>query len=135
MLFKVGTKVIDPQILSDHVSDPKNGAITSFLGVVRNHNNGRQVLYPEYDAYPEMAEQVMQDIAKQVIEQYTLTNVAIQHRIGRLEIGEISLAIAVSSPHRRESFTGCSEIVERIKEILPVWKKEVWEKLANSLRL
>ena len=98
-----------------------------FFGVVRNNSMGRRVLYLEYDAYPEMAERVIRQIAQEAMARWPLTDVAIQHRIGRLEIGETSLLIAVSSPHRNEAFQACHQIVDRFKEVVPIWKKEVWE--------
>ncbi len=98
-----------------------------FLGVVRDNSRGRRVLYLEYDAYPEMATQVMRRIAEEALGRWPLTDVAMQHRTGRLEIGETSLLIAVSSPHRKEAFEACHHLVDRFKETVPIWKKEVWE--------
>ena len=127
MLFEVTRQALDPQRLMDHVRKDESGAVALFLGVVRNNSMGRPVLYLEYDAYSEMAEKVMGQIAQEAVARWPLSDVAIQHRIGRLEIGETSLLVAVASPHRQEAFQACHHIVERIKEILPVWKKEVWE--------
>jgi molybdopterin synthase catalytic subunit len=103
------------------------GAVALFYGIVRNENIGRRVLYLEYDAFPEMATKVMREIAEDIVEAYGLIDVAIQHRTGRLEIGEASLLVAVSSAHRREAFEACHELVDRFKEIVPIWKKEVFE--------
>lgn len=127
MLFEVTPRPLEPQRLIDHVRRDESGAVALFLGVVRNNSQGRRVLYLEYDAYPEMAAQVMRRISEEALARWPLSDVAIQHRIGRLEIGEISLLVAVASPHRQEAFAACHHIVERIKEILPVWKKEVWQ--------
>jgi molybdopterin synthase catalytic subunit len=85
------------------------------------------VLYLEYDAYPEMAEKVMRDLADEIKARFPITDIAVQHRTGRLEIGETSLLVAVSSPHRREAFEACHAYVDRLKEAVPVWKKEVFE--------
>jgi molybdopterin synthase catalytic subunit len=83
--------------------------------------------YLEYDAYPEMAEREMRRLAGEVREKWQVTEVAIQHRTGRLEIGEASLLVAVSSPHRREAFEAGQWLVDRFKDVVPIWKKEVFE--------
>jgi len=127
MLFEVTSAVLDPQRLIDHVRKDESGAVALFSGVVRNENLGRRVLYLEYDAYPEMAERVMREIAEEAMRRWAITDVAMQHRKGRLEIGETSLLVAVSAPHRKGAFEACHALVDRFKEIVPVWKKEVWE--------
>jgi molybdopterin synthase catalytic subunit len=127
VLFEVTSGALEPQRLIDHVRKDESGAVALFSGVVRNENLGRRVLYLEYDAYPEMAERVMRDIAGQAMVRWPITDVAMQHRTGRLEIGETSLLIAVSSAHRKEAFEACHALVDRFKEVVPIWKKEVWE--------
>jgi molybdopterin synthase catalytic subunit len=127
MLFEIVAGVLEPQRLIDHVRKDESGAVALFSGVVRNENLGRRVLYLEYDAYPEMAERVMREIAADAMGRWSLTDVAMQHRTGRLEIGETSLLIAVSSAHRKEAFEACHALVDRFKEVVPIWKKEVWE--------
>lgn len=109
------------------VSSPAAGAIGIFLGVVRDNNLGRRVNYLEYDAYPSMAEKVMAEIGEEARSQFALEDVAILHRTGRLEIGEASLLVAVSTGHRAESFEAGHWIVNQVKKRVPVWKKEVWE--------
>jgi len=125
--FEVTADPLDAQRLADHVRRDASGAVAVFLGVVRDNSMGRRVLYLEYDAYPEMATQVMRQIAEEAAARWPLTGVAMQHRTGRLEIGETSLVIAVSSPHRKEAFEACHHLVDRFKQVVPVWKKEVWE--------
>jgi molybdopterin synthase catalytic subunit len=127
MLFEVISSSLVPQRLIDHVRKDEAGAVALFSGVVRSENLGRRVLYLEYDAYPEMAERVMREIAEEAMGKWPITDVAMQHRTGRLEIGETSLLIAVSAPHRREAFEACHALVDRFKEVVPIWKKEVWE--------
>jgi molybdopterin synthase catalytic subunit len=127
MLFEVTERALDPQRMVDHVRKDESGAVALFYGVVRNNSRGRRVLYLEYDAYPEMAEKVMRRIAQEAMERRPLTDVAMQHRTGRLEVGETSLLIAVSSGHRKEAFEACHALVDRFKEAVPIWKKEVWE--------
>ena len=126
-LFEVTADPLDPQRLIKHVRRDESGAVAVFLGVVRDNSMGRRVLYLEYDAYPEMATRVMREIAEEAMARWPITDTAMQHRTGRLEIGETSLLIAVSSPHRREAFEACHHLVDRFKEVVPVWKKEVWE--------
>lgn len=127
MLFEVTAEPLDPQRLVEHVRSDESGGVALFYGVVRNHNMGRKVLYLEYDAYPEMATKVMRQIAEEMKAEKGIDDVAIQHRTGRLEIGETSLLIAVSSAHRKEAFEACHALVDRFKEVVPIWKKEVWE--------
>ncbi len=127
MLFEVTADELDPGRVVEHVRRDDAGAIALFYGVVRDHNRGRKVMHLEYDAYPEMATKVMQRIADEVNERFNIAESAIQHRTGRLEIGETSLLVAVSSAHRREAFEACQALVDRFKEEVPIWKKEVFE--------
>lgn len=127
MLFEVTAQPLDPQRVVEHVRKDEAGAVVLFYGVVRNENLGRAVDHLEYDAYPEMATKVMRQISEEIAERWPVTDVAMQHRTGRLEIGETSLLIAVSSPHRKEAFEACHALVDRFKEVVPIWKKEVWE--------
>jgi len=109
------------------VESPAAGAVNVFLGVVRDNNLGRKVDHLVYDAYPSMAEKVMREIAEEAKERFDLLECAVLHRTGRLQIGETSLLIAVSSGHRAASFEGGHWLVNEIKKRAPVWKKEVWE--------
>lgn len=127
MLFELTSSPLDPSRVVEHVRRHEAGAVTLFYGVVRDHNLGRRVLYLEYDAFPEMATKVMREIAEEIKERFGVTDIAIQHRTGRLEVGETSLLVAVSSPHRNEAFEACHALVDRFKEVVPVWKKEVFE--------
>ena len=127
MLFEVTADELDPGRVVEHVRRDDAGAIALFYGVVRDHSRGRKVMHLEYDAYPEMATKVMRQIAAEVKERYGVAEIAIQHRTGRLEIGETSLLVAVSSAHRSEAFEACRTLVDRFKEAVPIWKKEVFE--------
>lgn len=127
MQFEVTAGPLNPDEVVGHVRRDEAGAVALFYGVVRDNNMGRRVLYLEYDAYPEMATRVMREIAEEIKARFPVTDVAIQHRTGRLEIGETSLLVAVSSPHRQEAFEACHALVDRFKEVVPVWKKEVFE--------
>jgi molybdopterin synthase catalytic subunit len=106
------------------VAADSDGAICLFLGVVRNHNDGHEVTALEYDAYVEMAEKQLAAVADETREHFDIDRVALHHRIGRLEVGEVSLLAAVSSAHRREAFEACHWAVDRLKERVPIWKKE-----------
>jgi len=126
-MFAIGRDPLDPGPLVEAVRRADAGAIALFYGIVRNENLGRRVQYLEYDAYPEMAVKKMREVAEEVRGRFSVLEVGVLHRIGRLEIGETSLLVAVSSGHRREAFEACHFAVDRIKQIVPVWKKEVWE--------
>ena len=126
MSFKVTEEVLDPRALERELESGDNGAVVTFLGVVRNNSRGRTVSYLEYDAYAPMAIKVMSQIAEEVKARWPITDLGVWHRIGRLEIGDASLLVVVTSPHRKEAFEACHNAVDRIKEIVPVWKKEVW---------
>ena len=125
-MFRIVKESIDTDQLDEAVADPGAGAICTFLGVVRDNNLGREVDYLEYEAYPDMAVPAMQRIADEIRERWDVIEVAIVHRVGRLEIGEVSVGIAVSSPHRAEAFAACQYAIDRLKETVPIWKKEVW---------
>ena len=127
MRIEITAGPLGPEPFLQHVRRDDSGAVALFLGVVRDHSHGRRVLYLEYDAYAEMAEGKLREVAEEALARWPITDVAIAHRTGRLEIGETSLLVAVSSPHRHDAFAACHHIVNRIKEVVPIWKKEVWE--------
>ncbi len=125
-MFKIVREPIRIEQLIEAVEDPGAGAICTFLGVVRDNNLGREVDYLEYEAYPKMAVPAMQRIADEIRERWDIIKIAMVHRVGRLEIGDASVGIAVSSPHRAEAFQACHYAIDRLKESVPIWKKEVW---------
>jgi len=104
-----------------------DGAVAAFLGVVRNHNVGRSVRYLEYEAYEPLARKVFERIAAEVEARWPGVRLVLHHRIGRLEIGEASVAIAAASPHRSDAFSACRYVIERVKQIAPIWKREFFE--------
>jgi len=116
---------LDPLLKA--VSRPTCGAAAFFVGIVRGPSRGRDVLYLEYEAYKEMAEAKMREIAEAIKARWPVEEVAIVHRMGRLQIGEASVIVAVSAPHRKEALEACAYGIERVKEVVPIWKKEVWE--------
>ena len=115
---------IDPAVVLDLVGAAEDGAITLFLGTVRDHNDGRPVAGMTYDAYGAMAERVLETITAEAAERLATDRIAVVHRVGELRIGDMSVAIAASSPHRAESFDAARYVIEEIKKRLPVWKKE-----------
>jgi len=118
---------IDLDAVVSEVADERAGAIATFEGTVRRQSRGRQVIALEYEAYAGMAEKVMAEIAEEVTERYELCEVAIAHRTGRCEVGEVSVAIAVSAPHRQDALSACREVIDELKERVPLWKKELYE--------
>lgn len=126
-MFAITLEPLDPRPLVEAVRRDESGAVALFYGVVRNENMGRNVQYLEYDAYPEMAIKKMKEVAAEVRAKFEVTDMGVLHRIGRLEIGETSLLVAVSSAHRAAAFEACHYAVDRIKQIVPIWKKEVWD--------
>ncbi len=121
---KVTHKRLDLNALVEHVAFPGAGAILTFSGVVRDNAHGKAVKHLEYEAYPGMAEATLRDIIAEIHERWPDVHAAMAHRIGKLKIGEASLIIAVSAPHRPEAYAASRYAIERIKAILPVWKKE-----------
>jgi molybdopterin synthase catalytic subunit len=104
-----------------------DGAVVTFLGLVRNHNLGRQVRFLEYEAYEPLAARSFERIAAEIRQRWPDVRLALHHRIGRLEIGEASVAIAARSPHRGEAYAACRYAIERVKQIAPIWKREFFE--------
>jgi molybdopterin synthase catalytic subunit len=109
------------------VADERAGAVATFTGTVRRQSRGREVTRLEYEAYAEMAEEVMTRLAADLRDRYELCAVAIHHRVGTLAIGEASVVIAVSAPHRQDALAACKDAIDRLKETVPLWKKEVYE--------
>src|SRR5206468_557045 len=104
-----------------------DGAVVTFLGLVRNHNMGRSVRHLEYEAYEALALKAFERIAAEIAERWPSARLALHHRIGRLEIGEASVAIATRSPHRGDAYAACRYAIERVKQIAPIWKHEYFE--------
>ncbi len=119
-------KPISPEAVTAKVLKDENGGVVTFLGTVRNSFEGKPVRYLEYEAYPEMALKKMEELAGEIQAKWGIDDVAITHRLGHLEIGEIAVVIAVASPHRKEAFEACEYAIDRLKEIVPIWKKEAF---------
>jgi molybdopterin synthase catalytic subunit len=125
--FEITTEKLSVDEVVARLADPAIGGVGTFVGVVRGETDGRQTQHLEYEAYPEMAEEQLRQIGEEVRERWsTIHEVAIVHRIGRLEIGEVIVVIAISSAHRDDLFDATHYAIDRLKEIVPIWKKEVW---------
>lgn len=124
MLCRVTTEPIDTVALLAQCASPADGAVLLFLGVVRDHNDGRAVGHLEYDAYAAMAELELRRIVDEARAKWPVGDVAVVHRTGRLEIGEASVAIAVASPHRDEAYSASRYVIEELKTRVPIWKRE-----------
>lgn len=118
---------IDTAGIVDDLKRGEDGASVVFEGVVRNQTRGRKTLYLNYEAYEEMAAQQLESLAGQALKQFQIRDVAIVHRLGRLEIGETSVLIVVASPHRGPAFDACRWLIDTIKKTVPIWKKEFFE--------
>ena len=127
MQHEVVSEPVDVNAVIARVASSKAGAIATFHGVVRDNSLGRRVRYLEYEAYPPMAIAEMERIEEEIRRRWTVEKIAITHRLGRLKIGEASVVIAISSPHRREAIEACHFAIDRLKQTVPVWKKEFWE--------
>ncbi len=126
-LYQITDAALDPEALRSAVADPASGAIATFVGVARNSFAGKVVDHLEYEAYAPMAELEMERIGMEIAERWPMvTGIAIAHRTGRVEVGEASVAIAISAPHRREALAACAQAIDRLKATLPVWKQEVF---------
>ena len=125
--FLVTEEPLSLEAAFDEVADERAGGIATFTGTVRRQSRGREVTHLEYEAYAEMAEDVMAKLAAELESRYDLCAVAIHHRVGRVEIGEASVVIAVSAPHRQDALTACRDAIDTLKETVPLWKKEVYE--------
>lgn len=120
----ITTEPLDPTAILDMVGAEEDGAVLLFLGIVRDHNDGRRVSGMRYDAYVPMAEKVLGEIAAEAAARLGTDRIVVAHRIGELQIGEASVAIAVSSPHRAVAYEASRYVIEEIKKRLPVWKEE-----------
>ena len=125
--FRLSADPLDVAAVVAEVADERAGAIATFLGTTRIESRGRTVQHLDYEAYEGMAEQVMADIAEELRGRYDLRGLAIHHRVGRVGVGETSVAIAVSAAHRHDALAACREAIDALKQLVPLWKKEVYE--------
>jgi molybdopterin synthase catalytic subunit/molybdopterin converting factor small subunit len=125
--FRLSETAISLDDAVREVADERAGAIATFTGTTRVESRGRRVLHLDYEAYAGMAEKTMRELADALLAKYDLCAVAMHHRVGRVEIGEPSVVIAVSAPHRADALAACREAIDTLKETVPLWKKEVYE--------
>ncbi len=126
-MIQITQQPLDPERITSQVRRDTNGAVVTFLGTTRNNFEGKRVLVLEYEAFEEMAVKKLEEIRQELRAEFCIEDIAIAHRIGTVPIGQISLVVAVASPHRQEAFLACHRAVDRVKEIVPIWKKEVFE--------
>ena len=125
-MIALTTQPIDTPALLAQVSSHAAGAVVLFLGTTREFTRGRRTASLDYECYPEMAEKKLTELEAEARRRWPLTGCAIVHRLGHLELGEASIAIAVSSPHRKQAFEAGKWLIDTIKEVVPIWKQENW---------
>ena len=125
-MIQLTQEVIDYQALTELVRRPGCGAVVTFLGTVRDLTGDRVTVALDYEAYPGMAEKKLAEIEAETRGRWPVGEIALVHRLGRLEVGEVSVAVAVSCPHRGQAFEACRHAIDRLKELVPIWKKENW---------
>lgn len=123
-MIAITDQELDPEAISACVRKDSNGAVVTFLGTTRDSTQDRKVKYLEYEAYQPMAEKKLGEISDEIRGKYRIEDIALVHRVRRLGVGEISLVVAVASPHRKAAFEACQYAVDRIKRTVPIWKKE-----------
>jgi molybdopterin synthase catalytic subunit len=126
-MIRLTTDPIDYHALTEQVRRPGCGAVVTFLGTVRDLTGDRVTTALDYEAYPGMAEKKMAEIERDTRERWPVGEIALVHRLGHMGVSEVSVAVAVSCPHRAEAFEACRHAIDRLKELVPIWKKENWD--------
>ena len=125
-MYELTQEPIDFAALTESVRSPGSGAVVLFLGTVRELTNGRQTSSLDYEAYPEMAERKLGELETEARSRWPIDKLAMVHRLGHLELGEVSVAVAVSCPHRHQAFDAARFLIDELKACVPIWKKENW---------
>jgi molybdopterin synthase catalytic subunit len=125
-VIRLQTEAIDFTALTESVRSPQAGAVVLFLGTVRELTEGRRTAHLKYEAYPAMAEKKLAEIERETRDRWPVIEMGIVHRTGRMELGEVSVAVAVSCPHRAEAFEACRHAMDQVKILVPIWKQENW---------
>jgi molybdopterin synthase catalytic subunit len=125
-MIQITAEPIDHAALTEQVRRPDCGAVVTFLGTVRDLTEGKVTVALDYEAYPGMAEKKLAEIERETRDRWPIGEIALVHRVGHLEIGEVSVVVAVSCPHRAQAFEACRYAIDRLKEVVPIWKKENW---------
>jgi MoaE-MoaD fusion protein len=126
-LYRLTRESIDSQAIANSLKKPEDGAFVLFEGIVRNNSQGRNVRFLEYEGYEPMALKKLEELGERARQQFEIRDAAIVHRLGHMEIGECSVVIAIASAHRGSAFDACRFIIDALKEIVPIWKKEFYE--------
>src|SRR5438876_12443403 len=125
-MIRLSSSEIDYTALTEEVRRPGCGAVVAFLGTVRDLTDGRVTTALDYEAHPTMTEKKMAEIERETRDRWPIGEILMVHRLGRLKVGQVSVAVAVSCPHRDEAFAACHYAIDRLKKIVPIWKKENW---------
>ena len=125
-MFRLTSDAIDPATITEAVRRPHCGAVVTFLGTVRDLTDGRETIALDYEAYPVLAEKTMAEIEAEARQRWSIGEILILHRLGHLEVGEVSVAIAVSCAHRGDAFDACRYAIDQLKQRVPIWKRENW---------
>ena len=125
-MIRLTTGPIDHHALTEAVRLPGCGAVVTFLGTVRDLTDGRVTVALDYEAYPGMAEKKMAEIERETRQRWPVGELMMVHRLGHLDVGDVSVAVAVSCPHRAQAFEACRYAIDRLKELVPIWKREQW---------
>jgi molybdopterin synthase catalytic subunit len=125
-MIRLTREPIDHQALTEQVRSPHCGAVVTFLGTVRDLTGDKVTVALDYEAYPGMAEKKLAEIEADVRGRWTVGDIAMVHRLGHMDVGEVSVAVAVSCPHRADAFAACRHAIDRLKELVPIWKRERW---------
>lgn len=126
-MIKISDQAIDIQACIDAVQSERAGAIDVFIGTVRNHNNAKEVVRLEFETYDVMAVKKMEELVNKARERWDIEKIVMIHRKGVLQIGDVAVVIAVSTPHRAASFEACQWLIDTLKTVVPIWKKEIYE--------
>jgi len=126
-MIKITEKPISPELVINKVKTDNSGCVVTYVGVIRDNSQGKQVLSVEYEDSEGTAEKRLQEIASEIRQKWQLNNLAICHRIGKLKVGEINLVVAIAAAHRQEGFAACQYAIDRFKEIMPTKKKETYQ--------
>lgn len=125
-MIRLTREPIEHHALTEQVRSPRCGAVVTFLGTVRDLTGDKTTVALDYEAYPGMAEKKLAEIEADVRGRWPVGDVAMVHRLGHMDVGEVSVAVAVSCPHRADAFAACRHAIDRLKELVPIWKKEQW---------
>jgi molybdopterin synthase catalytic subunit len=125
-MIEITAAPIDHAALTERVRTPLAGAVCTFLGTVRELTGDRRTASLEYEAYPDMALKKMAELEAEARRRWPIIDVAVVHRVGLLDLGEVSVVVAVSSPHRQQAFEACQWLIDTLKDVVPIWKKELW---------